>query len=308
MFSSGTFRQGVATLLFAMLLLVAGQVSAQPIEESRTNATPSKPGTDYTLRDSTAALKYELGALTAGIGILGVNSWDWGSSSFRMNSEGWFGMNTGSGGTDKLGHMYSSYVISEFLRSRLLHHVEDIPRKRAARDGALFSFGLMTVVELFDGVSSDHGFSYEDMVLNSLGIGFSYLRGISPKLGERLDLRWQYWPSSRSSGFHPVTDYEGQTFLIALKPAGFDLVKETPLKYLELHAGYSARGFKRELGFTDQDRRTALYLGVAFNLEELIFRPGKDLLGRPGALANTLLKYIQIPDTSLNADVSRREL
>jgi hypothetical protein len=45
---------------------------------------------------------------------------------------------------------------------------------------------------------------------------------------------------------------------------------------------------------------------VAFNLEELIFRPGKDLLGRPGEIANTLLKYIQIPDTSLNVDVSRR--
>lgn len=293
-------------LVFCLILIVVGHAVASPIPPRTEIATPGGIGDGYAVSDSASALKYELGAMVAGIGAIGLGSWNWGDSSFRMNSEGWFGMDTGSGGTDKLGHMYSSYVISEFLRARLIHNVEAVPRKRAARDAALFSMALMTFVEAFDGVSGDHGFSYEDMVVNSLGVGFSYLRGIYPKLEQKVDLRWQYWPSERSSGFHPIADYEGQKFLVALKPSGFNRFKETPLKYIELHMGYFARGFQRDEGFVEEDRRANVYLGVAFNLEELFFKPNQNLLGRPGKIANTILKYFQIPGTSANHNVMER--
>jgi hypothetical protein len=50
------------------------------------------------------ASKLESGAGLAGITVIGIQSWKWGSnSSFRFNSEGWFGEDTGSGGADKLG-------------------------------------------------------------------------------------------------------------------------------------------------------------------------------------------------------------
>ncbi len=50
-----------------------------------------------------------------------------------------------------------------------------------------------------------------------------------------------------------------------------------------------------EFDLTDQTQ-----VGVAFNLEELLFRPRQNLLGQPGRIANTALKYIQIPGTSVN--------
>jgi len=50
------------------------------------------------------AAKWETGAAFAGVTVLGITSWDWGSSkSFKFNSEGWFDKDTGSGGPDKHG-------------------------------------------------------------------------------------------------------------------------------------------------------------------------------------------------------------
>ncbi len=288
-------------LILLLSLVLAGHVLAA---SPQIEPTTSEAG--HSLLDSSFALKYELTGLVAGIGAIGLSSWNWGNSSFHTNSEGWFGLDTGSGGADKLGHMYSAYLLSEFLRARLIHQQEAVLEKRAARDAAIFSMALMTFVEVFDGVSGDHGFSGEDMVMNSLGVGFSYLRGLNPQLSKTLDLRWQYWPSERASGFHPMTDYEGHKYNLALKPAGFKLFRETPLKYLELHLGYFTRGFKRAEGYTDKDRRSTLYLGLGLNLEELIFRPMRNDLGRAGIFANSLLKYFQIPGTSADIALMKR--
>ncbi|HEV8245889.1 MAG TPA: DUF2279 domain-containing protein, partial [Polyangiaceae bacterium] len=65
------------------------------------------------------ALKFELVGLLGVITYAGVRDWKWGTASFRYNPEGWFGMDTGSGGQDKLGHAYTSYLQTEFLYLRL---------------------------------------------------------------------------------------------------------------------------------------------------------------------------------------------
>jgi hypothetical protein len=88
-------------------------------------------GGDYNFglfAQQTKSVGWELGGLFAGVTALGINNWDWGSSSFHGNSEGWFDRNSGSLGMDKLGHAWSTYMISEFLTDDLfgfvtsLHH------------------------------------------------------------------------------------------------------------------------------------------------------------------------------------------
>ncbi len=44
----------------------------------------------------------------------------------------------------------------------------------------------------------------------------------------------------------PITDYSGQRYLLALKLSGFERFSRTPLRLVELHAGYYARGFTKE--------------------------------------------------------------
>ena len=55
----------------------------------------------------------------------GIQNWDWGSSGFTFQSEGWFGTDTKYGGMDKLGHAYTGYVVSQYFTQRIAHSVDD---------------------------------------------------------------------------------------------------------------------------------------------------------------------------------------
>ncbi len=274
---------------------------AQDFDNHKDSSLGFSPG----WKNAAGDLKYELGALTAGITYLGLKEWKWGSSSFRINDENWFGMNTGSGGADKLGHLYSSYAMAEFLTHRLNYKTEAMDY--SAKYGAAYSWGMMLIVEIFDGMSKDHGFSYEDLIMNTTGIAASYLKNTVPWLKDKFDLRIEYLPSDGMKGFHPVTDYSGLKYIAALKFNGFDNLRNTPLKYLELHLGYYTRGFKdKDRDYFDK-RQTKLYLGFGLNLEEFLFKKIKKQIGRPANYLNTFFKYYQAPYTYIECTLDKRK-
>jgi hypothetical protein len=269
-------------------------------------ATPiEQPNKTLTIGEATHALKWELGGLAGGILYLGLQEWDWGSSSFKFNDEGWFGMRTGSGGADKLGHLYSSYLMDEFLTDRLYHKTGNL--KDAALKGAIFSGGLMLLVETFDGVSSDHGFSYEDLIMNGAGIGISYLKNTVPGLRNKLDLRVEYHRSEADEG-HPITDYTGYNYAAVLKLGGFNQLRKTPLKYFELQLGYHAEGFKKEDRAYFKKKSAQLYAGIGLDLSEVLFKPltsqtDSELID----YADTFFRYYQAPGIYTTTTLQTRE-
>jgi len=243
--------------------------------------------------------RYEYAALFAAISAIGVTNWDWGNSGFRFNNEGWFNEeNTASGGMDKLGHAFTGYLMSDMLTWAIRNHSKD-PR-RGEISGALLSFSLMTYIDVLDGFSSDHGFSYEDLLMSAAGASFSALRNSFPELKEKVDFRMQYLPS-RYSSFEPLGDYEGQKYFLILKLAGFESLRNTPLKYVELHGGYYARGYSREERAANAKREQNLYVGIGVNLSELLFgeKSSKDHWSEKAG--RTTLEYIQIPYTYASA-------
>jgi len=249
--------------------LAIGSFSTASFADARSPAS-IKPLTTYAAAN---AIKWEVGLVTAGAIYLGLDSWNWGSSnSFKFNDEGWFGLETGSAGADKLGHMFSSYAMNEFFNKRLNQKTND--KYAAARNSALFSSAIMLGVEIFDGYSDDHGFSYEDFILNSVGIGVSYLKNTVPGLDEKLDLRVEYNPTDAYND-HPITDYSGYTYLAALKLGGFNRLKSTPLKYFELQLGYHTEGFKSNEQAEFPEAKTELSFGIGLDLSEVIFKPIK---------------------------------
>jgi len=257
--------------------------------------------------DAASSLSWELTGLVGGIAYLGIEEWNWGSASFSFNSEGWFNMDTGSGGADKLGHLYTSYLFSEFLTNRLYDKSGDI--EYSAWNSAVFSWGLMMFVEAFDGYSADHGFSHEDVIMNTTGIAVSYLKNTVPGLDEKLDLRIEYHPSKGMKGFHPITDYTGLRYSLALKLAGFDSIKETPLKFLELQLGYYAQGFKSQDEPYFSKRSANVYLGLGLNLTEVLFKPLKTYWKNDNVLldySDTFLRYYQMPNTYLRKNINER--
>ena len=253
--------------------------------------------------DDVALIPWETAAVVGSTLAIGFFDWDWGSASFHSDSEGFFGKRTTSGGMDKLGHAFGSYNLADLFARRIARQSGNM--QQAALTGSLMSYGVMTMVEVFDGFSSEHGFAPEDMVMNTIGVTFSYLRNTIPGLREKLDFRLEYVPSGYDGGFSPHSDYAGQKYVMALKLAGFEQFEETPLRFLELHAGYFTEGFNNaEAKDRGIDEERHLYFGVGLNLEQALFgfeQPGERRLK---TYAREFFQRVQVPYTYATYDGS----
>lgn len=236
------------------------------------------------------------------IGLYGSSNWwqDGLTGDFRTVNEGWFGRDTNAGGTDKLGHAFSTYAATRLL-AQCFEELGNSPDD-ALWLGAATSFGTLLTVELVDGFSKKFRFSKEDVIMNAIGTGLGILFEKNRKLDDLLDFRLMYWPSSdarRLNQVDPAGDYSGQTYLLVAKASGVPALRQIePLKYFELAVGYGARGYEPENG-TERSRH--LYLGVSLNLAELfdatLFRNSRN--SRAQRITNTVLEYVQVPGTAV---------
>jgi hypothetical protein len=276
----------------------AGQ--AQGLGES-TRVSNEPPLLHLGAWESAESVPLESLGLVALITYTGFKDWKWGSASFRFNSEGWFGMDTGSGGLDKLGHAYGAYMTSELLYWRL--RATHGNRAVSSWYPLLFGTLLYQYIEFFDGYSVDHGYSYEDTIMNGLGVGLSFLRHRFPRFARVFDYRLFYYPSGGSS-FRPMIDYQGQKFFGVLKLAGIPGVERTPFRYVELFGGYYTRGFPR---YAHADEKTTHFmLGAGVSLSELIFGPLEHSHGEPFGFLNLASQYFQSPLYVATESVRRR--
>lgn len=229
---------------------------------------------------------------TAAMGTIvtwGLINWDYGQRRPAARSEEWFGRATKSGGADKLGHLYSGYLISHLFSSA--YRAWDYPAETASRMGALSSLGLTTLMEVGDSFSP-FGFSYEDMVMNTLGAGLGYAFDHYPELQRKVDLRLEYHPSlSGEFKGDLVTDYEHHKYLVAITAAGFDAIDNPILQALELHFGYYSRGYDQVSADLPDQRRRTLYAGIGLNVGRLL---------QP-LWETRLFNYLQLPYTYLDA-------
>jgi hypothetical protein len=261
------------------------------------------------LGDHLYAVRWELAIVGAAFATIGIKDWDWGrGDGFQTIEEGWFAKNTRHGGMDKIGHSFSTYVIADLLTDRIRANASD--PAGAPITAALVAFGIMGLAEALDGFTGRHRFSREDIVANGVGALFSIVRNSIPGLREKLDWRIMYTPASferpgitSESGILPP--YERQRYIMALKGSGFESLRTTPLRYVELHAGFDARGFEekeRALGYPIE---RSFYVGVGLNLNEILFGTGpypnfsryRDTL--PGWAVQKTFEYVQVPYTSV---------
>ncbi len=272
--------------------LVAGLSIDERLERLfvRGNATDVSGYDEKRFIEQSMSVRWDLAAVVGGISIFGIAKWNWGSSDFNFNNEGWFGEDTGSLGLDKLGHAFTTYLLTEYLTQRILQESAD-PRG-AAFTAAGLAMGVFTYVEILDGFSGDHGFSTEDLIADAAGAAFSILRSTVPGLSEKLDFRIEYIPSGNDK-ISPVSDYSGQKYLLALKLAGFKPISDTPLRFIELQAGYYARGFTDDERKDDDELRREPYVAIGFNLQQLFANQDSVL----ALMAQRGLEYVQVPYT-----------
>jgi hypothetical protein len=213
----------------------------------------------------------------------------------HFKDEGWFGKSTPNLGVDKLTHAFDSYILAEMLHARL--HDKTGAAEGDALTASLLATGLMFYSELSDGIEPDSGISVQDMTMNAAGATFSLLRNTVPGFREKLDFRLLLIPNgdiySRSGKRH----YAQQRYLLALTLAGFEQFRDTPLRFVELHAGYYASNFTNEDIARGETPRRHLFFGIGLNLRELFFRAPTSGAGRAARVA---LDYLQVPYTAVH--------
>lgn len=279
----------------------AGFAAAVPVDESPAAAVAgagvtTEPGIWRAAGQDFRAIPLEFWSAFTGITVIGIRNWEWGSSSeFRFQDEGWFGMDTGSGGIDKLGHAFTAYGFTNTFADGLIH--QGVNRKRAATSAAIWSQALMMYVEVFDGYSVDHGFAREDVVMNLSGTTLAWFRNAYPRVGALVDYRQEYYPSGYK-GFNPVGDYAGMKYLFAFKLAGIESLQATPLRFFELQGGYYTRGFSQAEKDDGLVRTRHDFIGVGINLNEVLLGPRRVEQSFVRRTARSFLEHYQLPYTS----------
>lgn len=220
------------------------------------------------------------------IGLWGLNEWDYGSASWNNANEQWFQHDTKYGGADKLGHFWSTYTLSDALTALYKHWGYE--SGRANTYAAISAWSVQAFMEVADATSESQGFSWEDMVMNTIGALTSVYMEKHPEIDRKIDFRIEYvFNEGMDSVFD---DYSNHYYSMVLKLDGFDSIDNTLLKYLELHAGYYSRNY----GGDKTDNERFVYTGISFNFSRLLRQNDWKKTGK-------ILEYVQIPYTVLKA-------
>ena len=213
----------------------------------------------------------------AGMTAYGFAYFGFGSQDFEWKDDGWFGQNSNSGGADKLGHAVTTHILTCSMAA--INRGWGIPRKEAAIRGAAAAWATMFVMEIGDGFSQDFGFSWPDIVANTVGAAFGYFHSTDRRFQEILDFRWEYWPSdySRETGEGEfTTDYEGSAYVLAANIGAIACRHRHVLDFFDVQLGWQTRGY---VDPSVPMQRTA-FVGLGINLQTVCNRLGLRHLGK----------------------------
>lgn len=275
--------KNILLILALSTSLIAGQ--AKDLDFNTTAATDysmEKPLTDEELRNRVIYTNL-IGA--AVVTAWGAAFWDYFTIDPVAGDEGWFEKDTKYGGADKLGHVYTSYLLSLGFAS--LYEYWGMKEEESMIYGPLSAWFFEGIMEVGDSFSKTQGFSYEDLVMNTLGAGFYYLREKYPSLKAKLDLRLEYVPNFEGEA-DIFTEYNSMKYLFALKFSGFESMKSNFMRYAELHLGYYTRGYDNYNAYDQKER--VIYVGIGINVSEVLASMG-------WLKTSKVFNYYQVPYT-----------
>lgn len=267
------------------------QTQANPTA-SKAPQTAKPEGPDLKSPDPTAHW-YSFG-LGLGLSAMGSVTWKfvtkW-TGSFDTIDEGWFGKGTYAGGADKLGHMYTDFVLGRGLyKLYRAHHY-------TKRDAIFYSFvaGATTrsIMEVADGFTT-YEFSVGDLIFNMAGATSNALLLMDDALADTFYMSWSYLPSKEIyQGYQdPLdfsTDYSGMVFGLNAEIEGVRrLMGATrPTFWDDTYVGvnYFTRYF-RQPEYNRRERYIGLSIGLSLDKEL-----PDDHWGRP------VLKFVKLPYT-----------
>ena len=150
---------------------------------------------------------------------------------------------------DKLGHSFTAYQMGRVAYTGF--RWAGLDEKKSVWIGGSYGFIFLTTVELFDGHSTNWGFSWGDVMANAAGSALF----IGQQLGwkeQRIQLKFSYSPSKYAQ-YNPdllgsnfperfIKDYNAQTYWLSINPQSFSSSRKIFPKWLNIAVGYGAKG------------------------------------------------------------------
>jgi uncharacterized protein YfiM (DUF2279 family) len=216
---------------------------------------------------------------------LWYNDYDRSSFHFFDDNDEWLQM-------DKAGHAYSAYTLSKL--SDEVFKLSSLNREKRLLWASASSLIFLSTIEVFDGYSSNWGFSWGDMIANTSGVGIYY---IHERLWEQQLVRLKYsYHNTSYRKQRPETlgentlegafkDYNGQSYWLSLNLNG--LSKSLNPEWLNLAIGYGGE----QMVFARQSANSSIayrqyYIGLDVDLERI--RTSKKWLKQCLKIANCI--------------------
>ncbi len=149
---------------------------------------------------------------------------------------------------DKAGHALTAYQIGIYTYK--WYRWTNISEKRSVWLGGLTGFTYLTTVEIFDGFSDGWGFSYGDMLANTMG-AFGFITQQLYWNEQRISLKFSFHRTPYAAtntellGANLVQeslkDYNGQTYWMSVNINSFTRNKKF-IPWLNIALGYGAEG------------------------------------------------------------------
>lgn len=149
---------------------------------------------------------------------------------------------------DKMGHFYTSFLISDMSVHMLKW--SGCSHKKSIWYGGLTGAALMLPIEVFDGFSAEYGASWGDLTANTLGsaaVISQYLLWDEIRIMPKFSYHHSQYAELRPNtlGSTPteqlIKDYNGQTYWLSFNIASLTHSQKIP-KWFNLSLGYGANG------------------------------------------------------------------
>ena len=232
-----SLQSGLVKLVFFVFISVSG-FSQSSINQFLTPSDSLNSTRKKAVYISEAAV---LGTTLIGLNQLWYKDYDKSNFHFINDNEDWLQM-------DKLGHLYSSYHLGRIGAEAL--QWSGASKKEQLIYGSTIGLGFLTVVEVFDGYSSEWGASSGDIIANVSGTALYVSQELLWK-EQRITPKFSYhktnFPSLRPNtlGETPVEqvlkDYNGQNYWLSFNLYSFTKFEFVP-KWLNLAVGYGGSG------------------------------------------------------------------
>ncbi|HCQ11827.1 DUF2279 domain-containing protein [Flavobacterium sp.] len=183
---------------------------------------------------------------------------------------------------DKVGHVYSSYHLGSFGAQALKWSGCD--RKSQLIYGSTLGFVFLSAVEVFDGYSSEWGFSLGDFAANAGGTALYVSQELAWK-EQRIVPKFSFHTTKYASARPEVLgssvseqlfkDYNGQTYWLSANIHSFFKNSKIP-KWLNIAVGYGGEGIVtgsddlvNPIFFPEQQRTRQFYLSFDADLTKI---------------------------------------